>query len=368
MKFLTWYVRGLREPIKRSAAFAFLKKQKADIMTLVETHVEGRLQMALKRPWVGWAFHSTHTSHSRGVSILIAKSVQFELEEIKSDAQGRYIFISSKLFGESFLLMAFYIPPPFSITILLEGLTFMARYPTVPAIWMGDFNTTMNESIDRLRPQSVGTRGGKDTRLSKLTSSIHLFDTWRHKFPHTPAYSCFSSTHNSMSRIDYIFISQQLLPKLLQVSFGPRLLSDHSPYTMTISVPPKRPMRTLRLNPFWLTLSPEDESLATEWTHFFQNNVDSASMLAVWDAFKLHVRMTLTSHINKIKNDSMVAIEKAVKELHISEQTYMTDPSVTNANTLKLQMRLVSQMQYGKAKQKIVFHKTRLVRAWGKGW
>lgn len=65
LKFLTWNVRGLRDKIKSAAVLAFLKKQRADVMVLVETHVEGRLQMALRRPWVGWAYHSTYTSHSR---------------------------------------------------------------------------------------------------------------------------------------------------------------------------------------------------------------------------------------------------------------------------------------------------------------
>lgn len=111
LKFLTWNVRGLREKIKRSAALTFLKKQHADILVLVDTHVEGRLQMALRRPWVGWAFHSTYTSHARGVSVLVAKSVQFELIEVSTDPQGRYVFLSVKLYGEPFLILAFYVPP-----------------------------------------------------------------------------------------------------------------------------------------------------------------------------------------------------------------------------------------------------------------
>lgn len=73
LKFLTWNVRGLRDKIKRTAALALLKSQKADIIALVETHITGLLQVALKRPWVGWVYHSTHTNQSRGVSLLIGQ-------------------------------------------------------------------------------------------------------------------------------------------------------------------------------------------------------------------------------------------------------------------------------------------------------
>lgn len=111
LKFLTWNVRGLRERVKCSATLAFLKKQHTDIIVLVENHVEGRLQMALCRPWVGWAFHLTYTFHARGVSVLVAKSVQFELSEVSTDTQGQYVLISARLYGEPFLILTFYVPP-----------------------------------------------------------------------------------------------------------------------------------------------------------------------------------------------------------------------------------------------------------------
>lgn len=41
IKFLTW--NGVRDKIKRTAALAFLKAQKADVIALVETHVTGHL-------------------------------------------------------------------------------------------------------------------------------------------------------------------------------------------------------------------------------------------------------------------------------------------------------------------------------------
>lgn len=114
LKFLTWNVQGLRERVKCLAALTFLKKQHADIIVLIETHVEGRLQMTLRRPWVGWAFLLTYRSHAREVSVLVAKSVQFELSEVSTDPQGQYVFISAKLYGEPFLILAVYTPPPHS--------------------------------------------------------------------------------------------------------------------------------------------------------------------------------------------------------------------------------------------------------------
>ena len=111
LKFMTWNVRGVRNKIKRTAALAFLKAQKANVIALTETHATGHLQSALKRPWVGWAYHSTHTNLSRGVSLLVTKSTPFELISVKTDVVGRYVFALVKLGGSPMLLIVCYIPP-----------------------------------------------------------------------------------------------------------------------------------------------------------------------------------------------------------------------------------------------------------------
>lgn len=119
----------------------------------------------------------------------------------------------------------------------------MTRYPNIPAVWMGDFNTTLCPALDRLQTtQSLGS-GTEKTTFSKMVSAFHLVDTWRHKFPQARAYSCFSSTHNSMSHIDFILLSCTLTPRVLDTAFCPRLLSDHSPYWTTLSIPVAKPMR-----------------------------------------------------------------------------------------------------------------------------
>lgn len=84
IKFLTWNVRGIWDQLKRTAVFGCLKSYRADIIVLVETHVTGQLQRAIKRPWIGWAYHATHTPYSCGVSIFIAKTTQFGIEMVRN--------------------------------------------------------------------------------------------------------------------------------------------------------------------------------------------------------------------------------------------------------------------------------------------
>lgn len=46
LKFLMWNVCGVRDPVKRSAVFALPKKQRVDVVVLVETHAEDHVQRA----------------------------------------------------------------------------------------------------------------------------------------------------------------------------------------------------------------------------------------------------------------------------------------------------------------------------------
>lgn len=74
------------------------------------------------------------------------------------------------------------------------------------------------------------------TRFGKLLADLNLVDTWRHRHPKDRVFSCFSTSYNSMSRIDLILISHTLLPTLGEVRFNPRVLSDHTPYWITLRI------------------------------------------------------------------------------------------------------------------------------------
>ena len=177
VKFLTWNVRGLRARPKRNAVLSYLKAQRAEIMVLVETHLTGQLMMTLKKPWVGWVYQAPHTPNSRGVAILVAKTAQFVLLSLRSDPLGRFLFLHAKVHGLELLILAIYIPPPFQFSVLTEGLGFMSPYPTVPAIWLGDFNNVPNNDLDRMSPTPPDCPPPAQTRFGRLLLDLELVET-----------------------------------------------------------------------------------------------------------------------------------------------------------------------------------------------
>lgn len=127
LKLVTWNVRGLRAKPKRLAVLSCLKQMRT---VIVETHITGHMQMTLKKPWVGWVYQAPFTNNSRGIAMLIAKTVQFRLHGLRSLCGG----------GLEVLLLAFYIPPPFQFAALREGVTFMTQH--IPQCWPYGWGTS----------------------------------------------------------------------------------------------------------------------------------------------------------------------------------------------------------------------------------
>lgn len=187
LKIVTWNVRGLRDKSKQLAALSHLKRMQADISVLVETHITGQMQMALKSSPPRVSYQAPFTNNSRGIAILIAKTVQFQLHSLQSDRQGRFLFLHASVGGLEVLLLAFYVPPPFQFAILKEGVAFMSKHPTVLAIWMGDFNMVIDPLLDRLHSSTTPLARPALTRFGRFLSEFALTVTWRLKYPTTPA-------------------------------------------------------------------------------------------------------------------------------------------------------------------------------------
>lgn len=76
-----------------------------------ETNLKDIEHIKLKREWVGQVFFSSFTSNSRGVRILIHKSLPFKVEKCIRDERGRYIMTRGLLFSKNVSIMNLYYPP-----------------------------------------------------------------------------------------------------------------------------------------------------------------------------------------------------------------------------------------------------------------
>lgn len=110
LKLVTWNVKGIGHPIKRTKILTALKKEKVEIALLQETYLTPKEHLKLQKDWVGQIFFSSFKTNSRGVAILIHKHTPFELIEQISDTEGRYILVKGKIWDKELTLLNIYAP------------------------------------------------------------------------------------------------------------------------------------------------------------------------------------------------------------------------------------------------------------------
>jgi exodeoxyribonuclease III len=114
-----------------------------------------------------------------------------------------------------------------------------------PVIFCGDFNVAHKE-IDLARPkENKGKKGFTDEERAGIEAMIKsgFVDTLRHLNPDTPElYTWWSHFGNARERnvgwrIDYVMVSQALVPLLRNARIHPSIMgSDHCPVSIEINV------------------------------------------------------------------------------------------------------------------------------------
>ena len=109
-KFISLNTRGISNTRKRGIIFTWLRKQKADVIFLQETHSIAGCEVSWKKQWGASLFCSHGANNARGVAILIRNNFDCIVEETVIDTNGRFIILKVLLNREQALLVNVYGP------------------------------------------------------------------------------------------------------------------------------------------------------------------------------------------------------------------------------------------------------------------
>jgi exodeoxyribonuclease-3 len=248
MKILSWNVNGLRAFYKKGA-FNTIFELNPDIFCLQETKAHpDQLPEEVRNP-AGYYAYFDHSKMRKGYSgtAIYSKEkpekVEYSLGNPDLDKEGRMIIVYFK----DFVLLNGYFPnggeEPARLKYKLEFyeqfLAFIEklRKQNKKVVFCGDINTAHNE-IDLARPKENSNHTGflriERDWLDKVISKGYL-DTFRTLHPQDIKYSwwdmkTFARDRNVGWRLDYFFISPDLLPRLKSAKILDNMLgSDHCP-------------------------------------------------------------------------------------------------------------------------------------------
>uniref|UniRef100_A0A803K3T5 Reverse transcriptase domain-containing protein n=1 Tax=Xenopus tropicalis TaxID=8364 RepID=A0A803K3T5_XENTR len=182
-----------------------------------------------------------------------------------------------------------------------------------------------------------------------------LTESWRHTHPTALQYSCFSTSHMSLSRIDMAFLSQSVLVGIKECKYLPRGISDHAPLLITWETHGGGQNKRWVLNPVWLDIIDKDEAIATEILEFFQMNQDSASPAIVWDTFKAYLRGTLHREITAVKRGTTQIESELAQKVENCEIEAISNPTPLNFQNLQSAQTNYATHLAQKSKRKLLF-------------
>ena len=266
-------------------------------------------------------FYSHGTNHSRGVLILINDKLLFESKHIRSDIDGRYVFIDVLIQDSPFLLLNIYSPnkTPDQCSFFSRVLSTLDEVDSASSgqlIIGGDFNVHLEAELD-----SIGGREEKKDAVKNITDTklaYDLVDIWRIRNPEKRKFTWRQKKPFIQQRLDYWLISDYLQDFIEEVDIIPSIKSDHSAITLQInSIEDKG-----RGPSHWIfnsSLLDDDNyvnlitSRCQDWLIKFQD-VEDKQLL--WDLVKYRIRQNTISYSKtkaKERKNKLADLENRLK-------------------------------------------------------
>jgi len=201
--------RGLRNKLKRASLFKFLKNNKYDIICLQETHVTESDVEVWSKQWGGKCFFNKGTNKSKGEAVLVSRHFEGNVELIFS--QERLLVVSVQCEKFKFIIVNVYAPNASSekMAFFSNLNEILSDYRDSEVILLGDFNCVINNDVDIISGQPHKNIEVK--ALNDAVKSLGLHDAWRSEHGEEKEFTWNRFNPFIARRLDYIFVSTELL-------------------------------------------------------------------------------------------------------------------------------------------------------------
>ena len=230
LKICSYNVQGLRNDKKRSVLMNMFKKENYDVVCLQETHLLNDELRQLESLWKGPLHVSEGTKRSKGICTLF--SVNYKEEQAKIIYRDDRVIISSlAIEQETLMVINVYAP-----CIDKEKAQFLAHLERLiednvskgnpgNIVCLGDFNLVVNNSLEIISGKKHDESLVKE--FQNFIVSSNFVDAWRTIHPDTRDYTWRRGNPPIARRLDYVFLSQPLVPFLESSIISTVGFSDH---------------------------------------------------------------------------------------------------------------------------------------------
>ena len=226
-------VRGIRERGKRNRILQWCKHKKGDIVFLQETYSTPEVEALWRSEWEGSLYFAHGTNHSKGVLVLIASSLNINIQELKIDNEGRYVIFKGEIRGTKVVMGNLYFPTRDKEKEQLKFLNNLDKI--ISDMWSqeyalvfgGDYNLIMDSRLDYMGA-NIPVRNKYNEAFEAFLNKYYLEDIWRRKNPNKKQFTFKQKQPIVQTRLDYWFISSDLEKLVQSCDILLSITPDHS--------------------------------------------------------------------------------------------------------------------------------------------
>ena len=350
LKLCTFNCRGIQDHVKRRKIFHYLRVIDCDIIFLQETHSSVNDEKMWKSQWGEHIWFLSGSSTSKGVAILIRKSVSLEFHSEIRDPNGRFLIVSVKINGLAVVLVNIYAPnndPEFFLDVFAK----VDQLDCSSLIVGGDFNAVLGP-LDYQGTRHHHSNINVSKTISLLMEEFDLCDIWRNFHPNLRQYTRHQRIPKVLSRLDFILVSENLVPNCLNSKIFPGIQSDHSIVSLQFNDgQPQKGPGFWKLNCHFLHNDADFvqliKSKISEFKDIHQNTESNPNV--IWDALKCTITGVCMEYGARKKKERkaekaklMEEIEKAKIELNESSSA---DSSTTHLDNLESELNKILDLE-----------------------
>lgn len=153
IKLATFNVNGINIPTKCRTIFSSLRELNLDFYCLQETHSTNNGLPLWQREWGGKFYSSNGRQNSRGVAVLVRRTLPHRIIKQTTDAEGRILLLDVEVQDTIYTVGSLYAPTqdkPHEQISFMDNLESLLDSMTSHNILLGgDWNCLLNPTLDK---------------------------------------------------------------------------------------------------------------------------------------------------------------------------------------------------------------------------
>ena len=343
-----WNIRGLKVGSNsffkvRKCVLKLEDVQKTNILSIQETHLKTDDRIPNKLKHFGHLYHilSTHApENDNGAGIILFINKTEELIEQEELYPGRLLYakIQNKVTSEIRNIFSFYAKSKatkIEIKNIMSTILNKVKNNNLSGIILcGDFNF-VTSLLDRNSSTFTSVDNNYRHEWGKIQLELELIDCFRVTNPKRRYYTYTHTNGTSRARLDRIYVSKDLVGKILTNTIDYASESDHKIVNVSLG-------RNIEKGPGqWIfnnTLLKDDkfsDEIRAIIKDFVENKDDFGSKMVLWEFLKQNMASSSRNYASKKAREERKKIDDVKKRIEILESIPIEDTTPNLLHTIE---------------------------------